>query len=254
MFVMYLLPWQVERKKKNMKFDFFVIGTGGTGTYFLKEFARFAIGNESVGNIHLFDGDTVEERNLKRQCFQKEDIGRNKAAVMAEILNDAFELNMTAHVCYLTGLEQIEELLSESEHRIPVFIGCVDNHGCRLLLEALFEKLENCILFDSANEYVTGEVVYAYKRNGTVYGPPRSAYFPQIKEGDIRNRGEISCEELNQVSPQHIFTNMMAGNLLCAAVANLLAGQITPGFSYFNSLAYESGFHPAKRKEEFDGR
>lgn len=231
-----------------MKYDFFVIGTGGTGTYFLKEFARFAMDNDLVGQIHLFDGDTVEEKNLKRQCFIEEDIGRNKAAVMAEVLNDSFGLNIMAHAVYLTDAKQIKELIPESASRIPVFVGCVDNHGCRLLLEGLFEELSSCVLFDSANEYDTGEVVYAYKRDGVVFGHPRSSYFPQIKEGDVRNRGEISCEELNNVAPQHIFTNMMAGNMLCSGIANLFSKKLTPGFVYFNALTYESGFIKARRE------
>ncbi len=240
--------------KMKIKYDLIVVGAGGTGTYFLKEVSRFMSGNggnDLIKSMHIFDGDTVEEKNLKRQCFTMEDVGRNKAAVMAEILNEAFGMSFVAHPSYVTDISQIEKCFCKSNSQlvktVPLIISCVDNHGCRLLLEKLFEQIPSIVLLDSGNEFSTGEVVYSYKMDGIIYGPVRSYYFPDIKEGDIRNREEISCEELNNVAPQHIFTNMQAGNLLCACVANLFGNKITPGFSYFNALNYETGFRAYSR-------
>lgn len=199
--------------------------------------------------MHIFDGDVVEEKNLARQAFTMEDVGRNKAAVMAEILNETFDLSFVAHDIYVTKKEQIVKSFSKSVSNVPVvpvFISCVDNHACRLLLEQIYESVDNCILFDSGNEFTTGEVVYAYKSDKVSYGLLRSGYFPDVKEGDLRNREEMSCEELNSVSPQHIFTNMVAGNLLCSGLANLFDGKITPGFAYFNALSYSCDFVPYK--------
>lgn len=229
-------------------FDIIIVGAGGTGTYFLKEFSRFIAGSpyeKRICHIYLFDGDTVEKKNLSRQCFLKEDIGRNKAAVMAEVLNEAFDLTYTAYGSYLTKKEQLKKLYLQYD-TIPVIVSCVDNHACRLLLEEYFSERRDCVLFDSANEYENGEVVYAYRLGGKTIGPVRSVYFPGIKKEDLRNREELSCEELNQVSPQHIFTNMQAANLLLAGIANLMDGKITPGFAYFNTLQYQSGFVPWK--------
>ena len=75
-----------------------VIGAGGTGSYFLKEFCRFAQGRKDISEVIIYDGDTVEEKNLSRQCFTVEDVGRNKALVMAEILNAAFDIPRCAGV------------------------------------------------------------------------------------------------------------------------------------------------------------
>lgn len=234
-----------------MKSDyvFIIVGAGGTGTYFLKEFSRFIAGTEfekQIAAMYILDGDTVEKKNLTRQCFCEEDIGRNKAAVMAEILNEEFKLSFRSRNHYLLKKESITEMVRESseygENNIPVVISCVDNHACRLLLEEYFQEVSNCIYFDSANEYETGEVVYSYKFEGKVIGPVRSVYFPGIKHEDNRSREKMSCEELNQVSPQHIFTNMKAANLLLSGVANLFAGVVTPGFSFFNTFKYEEDF------------
>lgn len=232
-------------------YDLFVIGAGGTGTYFLKEISRFLQGErkKQFCGLHIFDGDTVEEKNLSRQCFTMDDIGRNKAAVMAEILNEAYNLSYAAHPCYLLNEEQLEVVVKKGGYNVkvvPLVIGCVDNHACRMVMEKFFKNKDSVIIFDSGNEFSSGEVVFSYKMDKKVFGPERSYYFPDIKKGDMRNREEISCEELNNVAPQHIFTNMHAGNLLCSGVANLLDEKITPGFAFYNSLKYECGFMPYK--------
>lgn len=242
-----------------MKYQIFVIGAGGTGSYFLKEFSRYIAGDREkvqVLNLHIFDGDVVEAKNIARQSFQMEDCGRNKAAVMAEVLEDAFSVQYTAHAAYLLETEQIKKHL-KSEFRkekcVPVIIGCVDNHAARMCVEALFDELDDCIVFDSANEFSNGEVVFAYKSNGTVYGPCRSHYFPDIKEGDLRAVTEMSCEELNAVAPQHIFTNMLAANILLNAVTNLFDEVLTPGFVYFNGRGYSCDFvayQPLEKEKE----
>lgn len=234
-----------------MFYEIFVIGAGGTGTFFLKEVSRFLAGNKNIFAYHIFDGDVVERKNLARQSFIEDDIGRNKASVMAEILQDAFQIPWRAHDSYVTAPEQLTKLFTGKGRRgnhcddvIPVIVSCVDNHACRLLLESIFEKEPNCILFDSGNEFTTGEVVLAYKRAGKIFGPVRSVYFPDVKNGDIRSRTEMSCEELNNVAPQHIFTNMMAANILASAISNLFEEKLTPGFVYFNTLKYQVEFVP----------
>ena len=235
------------------EYVFIIVGAGGTGTYFLKEFSRFIAGTnyeKKIAGMYILDGDCVEKKNLTRQCFIEEDIGRNKAAVMAEILNDSFRLSYVSLNMYLTQKKTLKEIvnghLSYDIKTIPVIISCVDNHGCRLLLEDYFNDSKDCIYFDAANEYETGEVVYSYKVDSKVVGPLRSFYFPGIKHQDTRSREEMSCEELNNVSPQHIFTNMKSAHLLLCGVTNLFSGTLTPGFSYFNVFKYESGFVPAK--------
>ena len=238
-----------------IRYELIVIGAGGTGTYFLKEISRFLQGERKnmFCGFHIFDGDTVEEKNLSRQCFTTDDIGRNKAAVMAEVLGEAFDIAYKAHGCYLLTEKQLSDCVTKDSYDtriIPIVVGCVDNHACRLVMEKFFEERESVILFDSGNEFSSGEVVYSYKMDGKIFGPVRSFYFPDVKKGDLRNREEVSCEELNNVAPQHIFTNMQAGNLLCAGVANLLSEKITAGFVYYNALNYESGFVSFKNMNE----
>lgn len=232
----------------NEHFSLLVVGSGGTGTYFLKEISRFLSGNTAAANMIskmvICDGDIVEGKNLSRQCFSSEDIGRKKAVVMAEILNLSFQLNWSAYPKYLSDISDMDKFFPKDSKNVPVIIGCVDNHGARLLMEDFFSQRKDCIYFDAANEFSNGEAVFAYKADDIVLGPCRSSYFPDILKGDTRNVTDISCEELNQVEPQHILANMAAGMQLLSAFINLLNGKATPGVTYFNPFEMYTEFVP----------
>ena len=234
--------------KNKTVYNVIVIGSGGTGTYFLKEFSRFiAGGNNNVNKLIIFDGDVIENKNLARQSFTKDDVGFNKAAVMADVLSGAFDLNWVAHATYLTELKQLEDISKECAYGktiIPIIVGCVDNHACRLLLEEYFNSHENVIYFDSANEFSTGEVVFSYKLKNNVISPTRTHYFPHIKNADLRKVTEMSCEELNNVAPQHIATNMCAGNILLKEICSLFEGKPHPGMVTFDTDNYYQEFVP----------
>lgn len=219
-----------------------VVGSGGTGTYLLKELSRYLQGG--LGNITAFtiiDGDTVEDKNLERQSFAEDDIGFNKAAVMADVLSSAFSVPWTSYAEYLVSLEQLDNIFYNDS--IPVIFGCVDNHACRLLLEEYFDKKDTIVYYDSANEFATGEVVFAYKKDGKVISPYRSHYFPEIKQ-DNKKRTEMSCEELNNVAPQHIATNMAAGNILLKEFTAFLSGSPHAGLVTFDLDMYYQEFLP----------
>lgn len=237
---------------KRLKYQIFVIGAGGTGTYLLKELSRYLQGgvhSEDIEGLYILDGDTVEEKNLSRQAFDEEDVGRNKAVCMADILNSAFSLSWRSYPEYLTEKEQLKRLFKADTAGVsymPVIIGCVDNHGCRILLEELFDELPSVAYLDSANEFYAGESVFAYRAEGVLVSPYRSYYFPEIKENDTRNRTEISCEELNNVAPQHISTNMLAGQVLLSEVCALLDKHPHPGLVTFDSGEFIMEYTPYK--------
>lgn len=71
--------------------DIIVVGCGGTGSHYIKELGRLLYGMKAGDRVRLIlvDGDSVEEKNLVRQAFLAQDIGRNKAQVMSEILSQA---------------------------------------------------------------------------------------------------------------------------------------------------------------------
>lgn len=241
----------MANKKYDVIFDVIVIGAGGTGTYFIKEAGRFisSLKNKKVvRSFAIVDADTVEEKNLARQCFMEEDIGAYKADVMANALCDLFEIDAVAVTRFIDSVKDIKQILPADDKKdtlcIPVIIGCVDNHACRLVCERFFYDSANCIYFDSANEFDNGEVVYAVKLNDVVLAPPRSYYFPEIKK-DKKKRSEMSCTELNAVAPQHILTNMSAGMALLSGFMPLVENfQLKKGMCMFNPFLCQMQFIP----------
>lgn len=271
---------KMKIKKIAECYDILVIGSGGTGTYFLKEFNHYLARNTEaqklVSSLTIADGDIVEDKNLDRQCFLTEDIGRNKASVFADILNDsmdgynvrnAFNIRWNACCEYITSIEQLEHLLniggtqeiysSYSQVltiKIPLIIGCVDNDACRLMCEEFFNKLDYCFYYDSGNEFSTGEVVYAHRFKGKTLSYEKSYSFKSMFSGDLRHVNELSCAELNESAPQHFLTNMTGAQYLLRGVVTLfsntkkktvlerISNQL--GYVFFDAFSGVSEFTP----------
>lgn len=243
---------------KNPKYTLLVVGSGGTGTYFLKEISRYLCKKDisMLKKMIIIDGDIIERKNLSRQAFIEDDIGRNKADVMSEALNAAFKLRWTAYCDYIFEVEQISQLVENGT--IPVIIGCVDNHGCRLLMEDYFYSVSNCIYYDAANEMSQGECTFSAVINDVIASPCRSYFFPDMLDGDVRGRDAISCEELNNSAPQHILANMTSGLQLLSAFIQLLESEtIQTGYSVYDPFRFmnksysaeQCKWRPLKREE-----
>lgn len=195
-----------------------------------------------ISGTWIMDGDLVEEKNLKRQAFGPEDVGQKKAAVMAEILNDAFGLSWKACGEYLTEAPRLREIAERCRAwgtgvvNVPLIVGCVDNHAARLVCEKFFLSQENCMYFDAANEFSAGEVVFSVRLGGRTLSPLRSEVFPEIRKKRHKAVTKMSCTELNAVAPQHIAANMNAGLILLSAVAGLLQeGRVPSGVALFDA-------------------
>lgn len=269
-----------EVKKIVEKYDILVLGSGGTGTYFLKEFnhflARNADAQSMINSLTIADGDVVEEKNLDRQCFLEEDIGRNKASVFADVLNDAmeeynvrkgFSVRWKACCEYITSVDELKRIISVSNYqeqydsynhiltlRIPLIIGCVDNDAARLMCEELFKELDYCFYYDSGNDFSTGEVNFAHRFKGKTLSYEKSYSFKSMFSGDLRHVDELSCTELNESAPQHFLTNMTAASHLLRGVVALLSNtkekdvltRISDrlGFVFFDAFSGVAEFTP----------
>ena len=69
-----------------------VIGCGGTGSRVIPWIAQYlaTLPSTLVPTLTLIDGDIVEPKNLSRQNFIQEDVGLNKAVVLADRYSDAY--------------------------------------------------------------------------------------------------------------------------------------------------------------------
>ena len=86
-------PIDIKLTIPNYLYNIYIIGAGGTGGYLAQDLARYiAVRTEEKYNFTIVDGDVVEEKNLIRQNFIENDIGKNKAKVLAERYSKAFIL------------------------------------------------------------------------------------------------------------------------------------------------------------------
>ena len=253
-----------------MKINICIIGCGGTGGNLIARLSRFLSGyqGDMTINTAIVDGDTVEYKNVKRQPFDDEDLGENKAVILAENIESSFHVLLNSYPDYILKTEDLDRIfnslnrdgryVSSSSNDINILVSCVDNHAARKICHDWFEKvsfLGTTFFIDPANEEVSGEVVIAKRHAHTITSPDRFWYYPDIINDLGKPVNEMSCEELNNVAPQHFATNCYAadicfafivGIIMCEDKAHLLQGGIT----YFHAFKMFQRFYVCEYNEE----
>lgn len=187
---------------KNRPYVFIVIGVGGIGGAVCRDLPKLLI--DSNHKLILVDGDTVEEKNCKRQPYQTQDIKKNKARILARKINSFYDVECEFLDSYITN-EELQVLAEKYEEYTPFFIGCVDNDATRRLIEKAYLKYENSILIDGANSEYEANVYVSYKEDNVKHGPIRSEVYELSND---RNPGLASCEEkISQGATQYLITN-----------------------------------------------
>lgn len=196
------------------KFNIVVVGCGGIGGNYIKELGRYLYENPARQRcrILLVDGDLVEKDNVSRQPFLPGDVGRKKAEVMSEILQEAFGVHSEFYTEYIETVQELKAF--ELDEYLTVLIGAVDNHHCRKIMHKFFCQADSCYYLDGANEYSAGEVVAGMRLAGAELFHDRAHYFPEILEDGSRPKSQESCLKVNVREPQHLVTNLFAANLL----------------------------------------
>lgn len=197
-----------------------IIGTGGTGGNLVSLVARMLSATYMDTTLLLVDGDSVEEKNLKRQPFSKRDIGMNKARALAKKVEATYDCKVEYSSNYILSIEDMNALFER--HRNPIIIGCVDNHKCRKVLHDWFEQAKNCIYIDVANEDTWGDCFVSFKISDKKLFKTRGDMFPEVLLDSNKSVVEMSCEELSNVSPQFLKTNSMAANIVFNALDSIL--------------------------------
>jgi len=96
-----------------------VVGCGGTGSFAAEGLARLL---PPRADLVLIDHDRVEERNLARQNFTREELGQFKSEALAKRLSRRYGIPV--------GYSTLP--VAASELRYPgVIVGCVDNGPAR---------------------------------------------------------------------------------------------------------------------------
>lgn len=184
-----------------------IIGCGGVTSWLLPPLIKLLSGADHKPNLILVDGDTIETRNLERQWFSEDDIGKNKSLALGEKVAGG-ELTVAAVQEYFTEGMQLPV------DGINLYLCCADNHAARRAVLDTVDRIGGFAIV-AGNEYTEAEA-YFYEMGfkGTPLDPRQ--YYPAIltdHTGDpTRPQG---CTGLAAVaSPQLVLANFSAANHL----------------------------------------
>ena len=233
---------------KNTPVKIIVIGAGGTGGWIIPHLYRIGAAARREIRVIICDGDIVESKNLIRQNFIVQDIGENKAKVLAERYSSAFGIETEYIPGYIETAEELRELIlpdyvqhgfsycEGAEHQRVILIGAVDNNKSRKLCNEVFKTVNNLVYIDSGNGESTGQVVCGIRQKSrTVYKPVCSLY-PEMLNDEDKFPSELSCADRNESAPQSITANLFAANAVVSFLYNLLiVGELTTRHVHFSS-------------------
>lgn len=224
-----------------------VIGAGGTGGYVIPHLYRIGYAMNRNVRIIVCDGDIVEEKNLIRQNFVAQDIGRNKAQVQAERYSAAFGIECEYRPDFIENEDELMKLTTPDFYYRPygpsppetqrvILLGCVDNNKSRQLCHKVFYKQKDLVYIDSGNGEHTGQVVCGVRqKNRTTYKPVCSLYPDMLKEED-KFPSELSCAERTVSAPQSVTANLTAATAMVSFLYDLLVcGDLKTKYVTFSS-------------------
>lgn len=142
-----------------------VWGCGGTGSRLVPLVAQFVKTCNWVidPKMILVDDDIIEEKNLLRQNFVSQDVGKSKAITLAQRYSKAFNLDITPVVERLTesfSNSEINKLIYNLGTQNYIHIICVDSPESRRSILKFIGRTTNdkVLIIDTGNENDFGQV------------------------------------------------------------------------------------------------
>jgi PRTRC genetic system ThiF family protein len=138
-----------------------LVGCGGTGSHIALSLARLCFQVHEKGGpplaLTFIDGDLVERRNIGRQLFTAREIGKPKAQVLADRLNAALGLCITAVPAMATAGLLAE--LQPGYQTIGILVGAVDTASGRRAMHEALSRSTWRLWLDVGNERDWGKVL-----------------------------------------------------------------------------------------------
>jgi molybdopterin/thiamine biosynthesis adenylyltransferase len=197
-----------------------LIGSGGTGGIVLPFLIRHA--QKLHGHhydIDIVDGDKVEDKNVIRQGYSLEDVGKFKADIAAGQPGSLHAFNQ-----YLTR-DNADRLIQERD----IVIIAADNWVVRADVERRALELEHVTVINGGNEAETASCQIFMRRQEENLSPPLSYQHPEILVEGL-NREEESCM-VRAASPdneQTIAANLMSAAWIMAALHHVESAELNP--------------------------
>lgn len=224
-----------------------ICGAGGVTSWLLPGLIKILFSRGLGATIYLIDHDKVEDKNLIRQNFIPEDVGHNKAEVLAERYSNIYpNINIIAvpkyfysstFVQHIDGSKaeefadsdkyiDIREVIREAPRLPTMFINCLDNELSKHMLDTY---LVSCFgrssyrrpMYFSTGCFEHGGTVTAIDLNYDLY----SNYYKDetfiVEDAEIETHSCADVVEQNIVE-QTFNSNDMAANLLRLCIDNYL--------------------------------
>ena len=228
-----------------------LVGCGGTGCFLAEAICRLLIGRP--GRLYLVDPDRVEPHNVARQAFDRRDVGRFKADVLAERLARRFEREVSSSVLPY-GRELHAGVFGDSSRDLHLLVGCVDNAAARRAIATTLEtpswdrmRSHGVWWLDAGNSRNSGQVLLgnstrpeALRRAFVpVHGRCRALPAPSLQRPDLLNappvpRPEPDCAEAIADDLQGPTINQVVAAVAASYVEKLLAGTCSWMATYFD--------------------
>lgn len=178
---------------------YYIIGAGGVGSWLLPSVCML-VGHK---NVTVFDGDTLETKNLNRQLFTLDDIGSNKAEALAK----KYQCQSVPQYFAYGKLDNLR--------RWDVLLVAADNNAARHA--AWMECNEKgCPMIVGANEVTSAEAYY-YERSLKETDRDPAVYYPELTTdtSDDPRHAAIGCTgEVQRTNRQLVSANFMAASLM----------------------------------------
>jgi hypothetical protein len=171
-----------------------VIGAGGGASYLMPVLSRM-VGSST---IYIWDGDTLENRNLDRQLFRPDQVGENKAMALSDLYNA---------IPYAEYFFEGSEIGTGS-----ILFGCADNHTARRNILRRCDETESMAII-CGNEKVDADAyVYVTDFRDTPNDP--RVFAPEILTDNTEDpRRPDGCTGPAQVAaPQLAMANSTAAD------------------------------------------
>ena len=162
-----------------------LVGCGGTGSILAEHLCRMIAGFHLDVELTLYDGDVVEEANIKRQNFAPHEIGANKAQALALRLVGQFAMPVAANAEHVTR-KTLEQYRLDS-----LIISCTDTLQSRRLIAEIPRRYPDFrIWLDTCNDLHHGQVIVG---NTHLPGFLKDMYNRFYKDPTVRHLPDIAA-------------------------------------------------------------
>lgn len=213
-----------------------VVGCGGTGGFVAEGLCRLLANTDR--DIRLVDFDRVEERNLIRQNFYREDLGQFKSEALARRLARKFN----RRIGYSVNPFGMEAHLMGGHNLI---IGCVDSGPARQAIAETMSRYSTNWWIDSGNgdswgQILIGNTVHREAMERSFHSKLkicRALPLPSIQQPHLLKSmpaPKVSCAEAVERDEQDPLINQAMAVLVLDAVRQLINGTCTFMQMYFD--------------------